>query len=648
MTKWIRGRLGRPIASLIAGLLLVSLIMPLAPPQAQAQMPDITKLFGEVKDTTPIVVLDFNNRSTYLTGMLGRTFADAVSMELMRTRTFDVRKRQLVEQVLDENNLTIPLSPQAQAMVADRLGSAYCLSGDIEDVKIRKSKEGTYAEVTLKALVISRVTGLPINGAQVVQSSSPKIGYSGSTDVLVHEALATAAYQVTQRLLDNRLPIGTVLMSPRNGEVVIKGGSTNGFRDGMECTTIRREAVTGRLRLLNVNPNESTGMVLEESKGISIGDKAVPIFEFSTVTNRYGKKAREASAIQIASFVAAGLLVSLIATQNGNNSMQDFTAPAASALADAYSLNHFLGANVITWKRPSSRVIAYIIYRDTNPIAPIAVVDGNKTFYVDTATPLPGQLDLMETIDTEIEISAEQGDLTQFNFTGVFDPTLGTLNTTVITQTDTSFSITSHRIPLQPGETCGYQMQVLYVDYAQHGLSGDPISHPDTYRLYLGTRSAVSSRVTLTEPPRLVIPAAETLPTDGVYKCERVPAALGYNLQISSNPNFAASETVNVPGRVESEAYASAFFDFNALFTRFPATTERPIYWRMGSRVEGQPNPMALSDPNQTNYVYSQANIFMLPAVPPAPLSRGFKGKNGVPEKAAPSTRGSRDRMLRR
>ena len=63
MTRWIRGRLGRPIASILFGLMLVSFFLPLAPPRAQAQIANISKLFGEVKQTTPIAVVDFDNRS---------------------------------------------------------------------------------------------------------------------------------------------------------------------------------------------------------------------------------------------------------------------------------------------------------------------------------------------------------------------------------------------------------------------------------------------------------------------------------------------------------------------------------------------------------------------------------------------------------
>ena len=88
MTRWIRGRLRLPVASTLSVLMLVSLLMPLAPPRAHAQtVGDLSSLFESNAPHIPIAVIDFNNKSTYRTGMLGRSFADALSMELMQTGT---------------------------------------------------------------------------------------------------------------------------------------------------------------------------------------------------------------------------------------------------------------------------------------------------------------------------------------------------------------------------------------------------------------------------------------------------------------------------------------------------------------------------------------------------------------------------------
>jgi len=641
MTRWISGRIERPITSAILGLMLVTFLLLLAPPQAQAQVPDLSKLFGKVEETTPVVVFDFHNKSTYLTGMPGRTFADALSMELMRpqtsvgNQTFDVMKRSAVEDVLKKYGYTVPLDWAQMAQVADQLTCKYAISGDIDEVRIRKTKEGTLAEVTIHVLVISRYTQMPINGAHVVQTSSPKIGFSGSTDVLVNEALATAAYKATQKLLDNRLPIGTILMSPRQREIVIKGGSTIGFRAGMECTAIRRESVTGRVRIIDVSPNESSGIILEDSKGIAAGDKVVPIFEYTLNTPRAGIAAREKAANQMLSWVGAILFAGLIATENGNKAMNEFSAPTATAMADAYSMNYPYGANIVRWHAPSKRVIAYIIYRDTNPTAPVAVIDKAYTNYVDSATPLQtSTVDaLMKTTTNTITLDPTQGIVTDFTQTTTYDTSLDTLPDPEQTFSKTNYDVTSHFVPLHPGETVGYRVRVLYMDFDKGDLSDTSLHHPEQYALYLGDISPTSQRITCTEPPTLLAPTSGQKPTSGQYQCSVVASALSYILQVSSDPNFKTGKdpltgndmTVSVQAYpngsiTDPSATVTAQYDYSTLTSNFAVQSSRYIFWRMGAKVDKDPKPTPFADTSQKNWVFSEVREFQLDSVPPPPI----------------------------
>jgi hypothetical protein len=239
MSKWIRGRRGRSIASLLTGLVLIAILLPLAPPPAQAQpsQEEMNKLFGiEFTKPVPVVIFDYVNRSEYRTGMLGRTFTDALAIELLNTKKFEVIKREELEKVLAQENLSVPLGYSAQAQVGDRFAEKppYMASGEIENVKIIKGRDGSFAEVTVSTTLISKITKLPINGARIVQRSSPKIGFTGNTDVLVQEALSTAAYQTCYTLLNNRLPIATLLTSVWEDEVQLKGGSTLGLSGDRE------------------------------------------------------------------------------------------------------------------------------------------------------------------------------------------------------------------------------------------------------------------------------------------------------------------------------------------------------------------------------------------------------------------------------
>ena len=650
MSKWIRGRLARPIASIASVMMLVSLLLPLAIPPVQAQSIDLSKFFGnDLVKPTPIIVVDFDNRSSYKSGMLGRTLSDALSIELLNVKPpFDVIKRSEVEKQMSDMGLVSPLTGAELAMLASRLHCAFSVSGTVKSVEIHHEREGTYAEVDIEAVVNSKVTQGPINGAHVIQRSSPKIGYSGNTDVLVHEALSTAAYQIVLRLLDNRVPVATVLTSPEGYQVVLKGGTTIGFRKGQMLTTMRRESVTGRVRLIDVTPTESIGEILEDSKGIAPGDKAVPIFEF-TSSARFTKADRAKTGLQLAGLGLLGVLATLIGTDNGNKVLQAGTVNvSAFAMADAATMGEQSGATLVTWPHSNARVVAYIIYRDTNSMAPLAVVDGTQTHYIDSGQPLPHQGDVAATDTISITLDPTTGLIQTFTHAITYETTLDDINTPTETMSKASYAVTAHRVPLQPGDVCGYQVKMLYYDYDNGDITQTSLQHPQQYALYLGNRSPLSGRITMTQPPTLSSPANGVLP-DGNFRCTRVTGAMNYFLELSTSPNFPKpidtpttigvnTTTIGIPAVIDSEKYALGV----QLLTGLPNFWfGKTLYWRMGANVTGQPAPYALSDHNQDGWVFSSTDYFLFNSFPPPPPSMKTRGTGPSVGKLRPSGRGS-------
>lgn len=309
-------------------------------------------------------------------------------------------------------------------------------------------------------------------------------------------------------------------------------------------------------------------------------------------------------------------------THNATYTVSVTSAPAANTfaagpMADAAYVSYRFGANLVRWPQMSDRAVAYIVYRDTNQYAPVAVVRAPMNYYVDSATPLSPPTNILESSEVTIDLDAQNGMLTQFNYTTTYDTTLAQLQTPAMTLSPTNFTITARRVPLQAGETSGYQVQVLYIEYQKHYIT-DPISHPDSYALRLGNKSSVSARATLTTPPALLTPADSQVPTDGLFNCQQVQRATSYLLQVSSEPTFAASTTVAVPA-LPFGTVAQANLPLASLMQKFPAATVQLLYWRMGARVDGQIFPFALSTPNVDGWVFSLPNTFMMPAVPPNP-----------------------------
>jgi hypothetical protein len=289
----------------------------------------------------------------------------------------------------------------------------------------------------------------------------------------------------------------------------------------------------------------------------------------------------------------------------------------ALPMADAVSQGYPDGGNLVQWPFMSDRVIAYFIYRDTNPFSPIAVAPGSILYYVDSATPLPQIGAVMESRIVDIEIDSLTGVVRRFDTNPTYESSLANLHNAEMDLADQTLHIACRRVPIQPGEMCGYMVQVLYEEYRVGGLD-DPPGYPGEYRLYLGNRSGATERVTLTEPPELVSPGQGQYPRDGIYTCTRSTDAMSYRLQISSSPIFSTTFTYT-ESAVPTGLNAVAYLDPDTLFALFRNYTGRPLYWRMGARIDGGPRPGPLSDPNQQGWVFSEYNYFILPDIPPSP-----------------------------
>ncbi|MHB9130647.1 MAG: hypothetical protein ACYDBB_06105 [Armatimonadota bacterium] len=648
MSKWIRGRLMRPITSIVCTLMLVSFLLPLAPPPVQAQsttLTDAAKLFGASVSAkpTPIVAVDFVNTSDYKTGMLGRTFTDALTIELLNVnggKTFDVIKRSEMEQAMAEQGFTPPLDYAAQSMIADRLGCKFTVSGKITNVRVGTGNDGTFAEVSVEALVISKITKLPINGARVTQRSSPKLNFTGNKDVLVQEALSTAAYQVCQRLMDNRLPIATVLTSPRDGDVLLKGGSTIGLHTGMTLLTIRRESVTGRLTLTSVTPNDSYGEIQKDSFAmIAPGDKAVPVFEFKTSAG-ITREVRDKAGKNIAMYLVAGLLFAMMAGGGGGDGGGDgvtmSSAPVVTSVSDPWNTGvQTRGKNIIRWSGMGSNVLAYLIYRDSDPNNPIDIVFAGETKYVDTREVFYGN-NIAETIDVQLNIDTSSGQVTDRVRTPSPIESIDGDEAEIPTVADTDLTATLLHVPLAGGQKCSYFIRTVYKKYRPKDLDDPDIGHPTEYMLDMSAPSPYSARVTLINPPdqTTMEPSSTegTVPSDGNFRCAALPQTIAYlyTMQFSNQSTFPASRTLSVSAQIQGSTVIGTATQ-STLNSSFPSTEDQTIYWRVGAKVQGDPAPSALDNSTNTaGWVFSHTNTLTLPGGPPSqPLTKSGSVKQG-------------------
>lgn len=674
MSKWLRGRLGRPIAGIISAMLLVTILLPLAPPPARAQegTTDTTgtnewSLLSEVNapEPVPLAVLDFNNRSGYVSGTISREMADSLTLALEATGEFSVVDRDQVNAAMRARGFTVPLSYEAQAMLADHLNVPFVITGEIERITPVRTKEGTYVEAVINAIVVSRVTRLPINGARITQKSSPKLGYTTSVDPLIQEAISTGAYAVCRAIQDNRMPVATVLNNTDNGVLRIRGGSIIGVRTGMQLVAVRHGGVTGLLRADKVSPIETTCTVLHDTRGVAPSDKVVPVFSLEPITASREIR-QERSVAKLLPFAAAGVLAALV--KHSGNSATPATSVAASPIADAVAFSESAsGANLITWRKKSKEVLKMIIYRVVGSATqPIAVVDAAEGKYLDNAyapvtenspratdgsftttttyhgytgtyeltinedTPGPviekdGYTDYTtETWARTVEHAAD-GSVT-ITVDDTPDTLLGGADIEVATQTAT---ITIANLPLKPGESASYRVQPIYYLYDPSAGTGGTTGSGISYQLRLGEMSAMTDLITLTAPPRLVNPAAGDTVISGTFDCIAPNAASGV-LQISGNPLFSdnidpipaqpATYTVtelDANGNTITHAVSvlEAIYPLENILAEPKLASATTVYVRMG--VKYPTNPKATVRQlswfkSDGGYVFSEARAFSL------------------------------------
>jgi hypothetical protein len=619
------------MASVLSLLMLVTLLMPLFPPTAKAEgsgIIDWSSLLSTAKaNPIPLVVLDFANRSTYKTGMLGREVTDALSLALQDTGKYAVVPRNDVDSVMHDASLTVPIDAGAQVMVADRLNAPFIISGEIENVGILRTKDGTCAEVTVNAVVLSKITRLPINGARVIQRSSPKIAYVGNPDALVYEALSTAAYQITQRILDHRIPVVSVLASAVSGEVHLRGGTVNGIQVGMRLVAVRNESVTGILRVEKTSPTDAECVVIDDRKGVAPGDKVVPVYSLERQQVSV-VDAKKRSSGQMLSLVSLGLLGAILGSV-ANSSKTGATSglAAAAPLADAVTTDRPSGANIVTWSRFSNagNVLKYVIFRHTDGTGelPIAIVDGGVTSYVDVANP-----DLSNSDPTKapwlyflrsysFTIRPQDGSLLSDSDLDTFGNASATLTWTY---TETTFTAVLQDYPIATGQSVYYRVRPIYRVYTNitatstdTGTSTNP--NPYTWHIRLGEFSNATHVSAPLHPPTIVWP---TTSIDGYYRCTRVLKGNVYALQLSNYLTFPKDHTETIQATMTTDSttgapVAEAYYSYDDLAFNSKFENAGTIYARMGVRSTDFDNPLAERVKYYDGYVYSLPSILTIP-----------------------------------
>lgn len=567
---------------------ILALLLPLfaaLPASAQSQAP------------MQVGVVEFRNDSGVQGEMLARYATDAVVIEMSKSARFDVITRAQIEAQMKELGLGRPLSGVELRRLGDSLAAEAMIEGAIKAVEIRGSGPNHRAAVTIAVRMVDQASGEVINGAIQTGYSTVRVGDVCDDDKLIAEAINNAAFQAVKTMIDYIIPEATVLATIRANEVMLNKGARDGIRPGMRMIVTRDREIIGQIQITEVDPDNSTAMIIKAMRGISPEDKCRAAFDMPEVgalkadpsttsgtpsvtsqgTNRFS------SVGKVLIPILALVLVSKIFTSSGEH----VGGVAAEAGLNGYYLpvaSGTPGVRVKWDKNKLSRglnVVEYHIWRDDIAV-PIL-----------TAQPSEG-----EAFDSGVAGSKTAQSA---------NPQTGALGT-----------ITGTVPALDLGRPHRYYVSALYVI---NGV-GDAV--------YKETERKAAGQAT----PLAQIPASSlSLPISGsqqnlqdvTFEWLSRRGADAYVIEASTDPNFNSIDYVSNPvyfspaadgQRIRLEVKSALFTKYNI---DMHISSDTPIWWRVGARSSSDsPGPIpADGHSNTMRYVYSEASRFYPVEMPP-------------------------------
>jgi len=578
--------IGRRIGRTALAALLIPALSVVAAQRAEAQ----------IQSNPTWAVLEFNNASGKGPENLGATAAEAFRSELGKTGRYEIIPAETISRALTTLNLQPPVTQRISLIrLGQEIGASNLVTGDILNWRIVNEGKGKRADVILRVVVTDVASGLAVNGASFVASSTVRPPDTGE-ETLLADALAIGATQGVTEIISKDLPRGTILNTTTD-QALVNQGSRSGFAVGQEVIILRGREQVGVGLVTEVEPDSSTVKLVRTTRGLQPGDKVRVIFTPKQVSDKFSpsggvqvKKAAPRSPNSGLLTVAAvlGLALVLLGQGRASNSalVSDFVAEATNEGVGGQPAIKLSWTPDLLTKGNEVRD-EWQIWRDDVTTSPVLVVPGNQIFAVDTA-------DVRTVTYQDIQtVGGRACDVTERATTDAKDVA-----------------------GLVSGRPYRYQVKLIY-----KLLSIDvPGANTNSTYCYFGS-SKVGSKGTATPfaVPVTVSPAAGSTvnnPASVTFTFQAAPTFAGvtceYVVQISDSLLFPKSRTVTVAKFIDNKLSPATLTVDGVPVTGLFAGATR-LYWRVGVRnIADKPGPK----PDQytgERYVFSFGSEFLVP-----------------------------------
>ncbi|MCX7800415.1 MAG: hypothetical protein N2109_08755 [Fimbriimonadales bacterium] len=586
MRRFNQTSIGKRIGRAALAALVIPALSAITAQRAEAQI-----------QTNPTwAVLEFNNASGKGPENLGATAAEAFRSELGKTGRYEIIPAETVNRALITLNLQPPVTQRISLIrLGQEIGASNLVTGDILNWRVVNDGKGKRADVILRVVVTDVASGLAVNGASFVASSTVR-PMDATEETLLADALAIGATQGVSEIISKDLPRGTILNTTTD-QALVNQGSRSGFAVGQEVIVLRGREQVGVGIVTEVEPDSSTIKLVRTTRGLQPGDRVRVIFTPKEVSSKFTAsggvqvakpKPRSPNSGLLTVAAVLGLALVLLGQGRASNDalVADFVAEAT---------NEGIGGTPairLSWKpdlltKGNEVRDEWQVWRDDVTTSPVLVVPGNQISAIDTADVRTLQYQNITTV------GGRSCDITEQEFEDAED------------------------VPgLVSGRPYRYQVRLIYKLLSIDVPGADTDS---TYCYFASSRVSARGTATPFSVPVTISPAAGATvnnPASVTFSFQAAPTFVGTNceyvVQISDSLLFPKNRTVTVAKFLDNKLSPATITVDGVPVTGLFAGATR-LYWRVGVRnLADKPGPK----PDQftgERYVFSFGSEFLVP-----------------------------------
>ena len=285
----MRSKIVRTLCQFLVVAMLATIIpnnLTMSPASAQSG----TRLEDAV-GTRKVAVIDFINDSNKFGDIVAVNATDEFVMEVEKeSRAYEiVSDRNEIEAAMSKLNVRHPVSKVDAVRVAEELDVDGLVEGFIRKIDVHGKGSGRTADVTLVVQYIDRTTKEVMVGVESTGSSATRIGFNGTDEDLVLEAMKKAIFSVVAKMGSYVVPTATIYMSESRDRVILNSGVRAGLKVGMRMVVTRHKTVIGYIELIQVNTLDSIAKIISQNIGMKPEDVCSAVYS-GTYISKYSTR----------------------------------------------------------------------------------------------------------------------------------------------------------------------------------------------------------------------------------------------------------------------------------------------------------------------------------------------------------------------